>query len=180
MNKIKTNLTQNLLHELLEYDPSTGEFLWKHRNINWFNTENDFKAWNNRLSGKKAGYVDKRGYLFIRINYFLYSAHRLAWLYVYGSFPKMIDHINGNRQDNRIENLRECTDSQNQGNSKRSKNNTTGYKGVSLHKGTGKYTAEITYNNKKIYLGLFLTPEEAHDTYCKKASELFEEFCNFG
>lgn len=89
---------------------------------------------------------------------------------------KFVDHINGNPTDNRKENLRECTLSQNQGNRKLNENNTSGYKGVRWHKAAKKWQARINYKNAEIYLGLFKTAELAALAYNTEALKLFGEF----
>ena len=89
---------------------------------------------------------------------------------------KQVDHINGNTLDNRKENLRLCTNQQNQWNSKRNKNNTSGYKGVSYRKKHKVYRATINYNDKQIYLGTYKTKEQAALAYNKKAIELYGEY----
>ena len=88
------------------------------------------------------------------------------------------DHINGNPLDNRRSNLRTCTPSQNQANAKISKSSSTGFKGVSHHKLTGKYQASITTNRKRQYLGLFDTPEDASEAYATEAQTRFGEFAH--
>jgi len=97
-----------------------------------------------------------RGYIRISIDNKIYFAHRLAWLFVYGNFPKYnIDHINRIRDDNRIENLREATQSYNVINSKTSINNTSGIRGISYHKTTRKWYARIGILRKQRYLGTY-------------------------
>lgn len=90
------------------------------------------------------------------------------------------DHINGNGLDNRRENLRLATKSQNNANRRISKNNKSGYKGVSWHKASGKWVAGIKVNGKSINLGGYDTPEQAHKAYCDAAIKYFGEFANFG
>ncbi len=87
-----------------------------------------------------------------------------------------VDHINGNPQDNRLENLRACTLSQNQANRKLNVNNTSGYKGVRFHKTAGRWQARITFQGKELYLGLHWTIRDAVIAYNDKAFELFGEF----
>lgn len=87
------------------------------------------------------------------------------------------DHINGNKLDNRRRNLRIVTHNQNMYNKKKYKNNTVGFKGISLYE--GKYQARIGHDGKRIYLGAFNTPEEAHKAYCKAAKELHGRYARF-
>ena len=127
-----------------------------------------------------AGSVDNKGYqqLTVRLNgeRRTLSAHRVAWFMYYGTLPNVIDHINGDKTDNSIRNLRNCNNSQNQANSGIQKNNTTGYKGVYFNKPKGNWFARINHNNKVIHLGMFETPQKASKAYDKKSKELFGEF----
>lgn len=117
------------------------------------------------------------GYIVICINKYLYMAHRLAWLHTYAAWPKdEIDHINCNRADNRISNLRQATRFENARNQPLRATNTSGLKGVSQHTETKKWTASITYNRKMTNLGLFDTPEAAHSAYAAEAKKLHKEF----
>jgi hypothetical protein len=137
------------LKKLLHYDHQTGIFTW-------------IKPTARRIkAGDVAGSIDHQGYAKIRINNKLYSAHRLAWLYVYGYVPKIIDHINRNRADNRIENLREVSVNQNQWNSNIRKDNKSGIKGVSFNTTKNKWVVQCTKNNKKYHGGYFNNIEEA-------------------
>lgn len=92
------------------------------------------------------------------------------------SYDEKVDHINHDPLDNRRSNLRLATNSQNLFNRPMRKGNTSGYKGVTFHRSTGKWRARVGYKNKQIYLGLFNTPEEAYKAYCNKAIELFGDF----
>ena len=147
-------LSQDRLKELLEYDANTGDFVW-------------LKSTSRRVKvGEKACKSNIRGYFYISIDKKRYGAHRLAWLYEYGSFPKHnIDHIDGNPSNNKISNLREATQEQNLFNTKRFKTNTSGYKGVHFHKGTGKWRAVASVNNYPKHIGLFQTAEDASVAY---------------
>lgn len=94
--------------------------------------------------------------------------------------PKLVvDHINGDTLDNRRKNLRVCTSAQNVRNCKKSRRNTSGFKGVSLAKSTGKWLAYISVNMRNKYLGSFATPEEAHAAYCEAAKKYHGEFARF-
>ena len=157
-------LTQEYLKSILSYDQESGIFTWIKCNKYW-------------LNGTNAGTICK-GYVRININGKLYFAHRLAWLYVYGEFPnENIDHINMVRNDNRLENLREATFTQNGYNRLKLSNNKTGYKGVSLIK-NGKYKAQSFLNGNLVYLGIFKTPEEASTAYKLYAKSMHGEFYN--
>lgn len=161
--------TLERLNELLSYDFETGVFRWK-------------KAASRRIKvGAIAGTEGNRGYRLIRIYGTRYLAHRLAWKMHYGNDPKdQIDHINGVKTDNRIENLRECTHTENMRNRGKNKVNKSGYKGVHFNKCRGKYKAEIYLIGKKMYLGRYDTAEEAHEAYKKAAKKYHGYFYNGG
>lgn len=154
-------MTQTLLKELLRYDSKTGKFYWLH------DMNAAVKA--NMEAGTISGKYPDDGYIKIVINKHPYKAHRLAWLYEQGEFPlKLIDHINRDRTDNRIENLRLATDAINSKNQSIYKNNVSGYHGVTKH---GKrWRARININGKKVHLGVFDTIEEAAE--CRRKVEL--------
>lgn len=159
---MKEKITQAKLKELLSYDPETGDFTW---------------LVGRKMAGKKAGSPHNQGYFTIRISRKLYLSHRLAWLYVYGAFPKIdLDHINGVKSDTRIDNLRECSESQNQWNSRKPKNNISGFKGVCWNKRAGKWHAQIMINLNKKHLGYFLTAESAYEAYQDYAATAHGEF----
>lgn len=142
-------LTQDKLKELLTYDPDTGIFKWIKKSANRIRV------------GEEAGilYPYKNGkthYRNICISYKGYRAHRLAWLYMTGSFPEYeIDHINHNASDNRWCNLREVTKAENQRNRSLYMTNTSGFPGVYWSKLRSKWMASIRYQGKSIYLGYF-------------------------
>lgn len=153
-------LTRDELVKHLSYDASTGEFRW--------------------ISPKRYGVIgtvagtNQNGYVLIRINRRGHLAHRLAWLYVYGEFPKYgIDHINRNGMDNRISNLRVATMQQNMENKSVYKRNKSGYLGV--YPVGNKFAAKICKHHKQYYLGLFDTAELASDAY-KQAKKRHHTF----
>lgn len=140
------------LKEILNYDPITGIFTWRETG-----------------KGKKritAGCF-RDGYISINIEKKRYQAHRLALIYVYGECTSHdVDHINGIKTDNRIVNLRPATRSENKQNIKKIQpNNKSGYMGVDFHKSTGFWRATITTMSKQKHIGLYKTPEEAHQAY---------------
>lgn len=125
---------------------------------------------------KPIGTWDNRGYLRVAIDKKRYSVHRLIFLYHHGYVPEFLDHINRDRGDNRIENLRECTQQQNMTNAAISKRNTTGYKGVSRPKHSEKYHAHIKAGEKLRYIGSFDDPKEAAHWYNVAARIYHGEF----
>ena len=160
-------LTQEYLKRILKYNPATGVFTWR------VSSAKHVKV------GDVAGKPRCDGYRRVRILGKLQYAHRLVWLYMYGRFPtKYLDHINGDTSDNRLANLREATNYENQHNQGRRKNNTSGYKGVSWDKSMNKWEAYITKDYKKVHLGYFDTTEEAFKAYTEEAKEHQE--CNNG
>lgn len=147
---MKTNLTQERLKELLHYDPETGIFTWK---------VSRGPARKGDVAGPR---VSPRGYSILRVDGPHYLQHRLAWLYVYGVFPILqIDHINGVRTDNRIQNLRLATNGENQSNAKLQKNNTSNYKGVSWVGWCNRWCGYVYKHKKKVFNRYFVTKEEA-------------------
>ncbi len=146
-------ITHEELTALLDYIPETGDLLWKVKN-------------NRRIViGSRAGTINDHGYIVIRLNGLRYRAHRLVWLYVNKTWPTNdIDHINGQRDDNRIENLRDVTTAENiQHQTAAQKTNKTKLLGVSKRK--HGFIARICTNGVIKHLGSFKTPEEAHQAY---------------
>jgi len=139
----KPILTQKRLKELFSYNPETGDF-----------TRTKTRSHNAR-KGDVAGSNDGAGYIRISIDKAHYRAHRLAWLYVHGKWPNEIDHINHNRSDNRIINLREVVRHENAKNASFNSANTSGVTGVSWNKRAEKWEAYISDKTKRIKLGMF-------------------------
>ena len=169
MTTMKPLPTQARLRETLDYNPATGELTWKYRP--------DLKgSWNTKYAGKKALYYPhpKKGYRVGNIDGVRYMAHRIIWVWLYGTEPDSIDHINGVRTDNRQANLRSVFALMNQQNQKRRIDNTTGCVGVRFRKDTGKYQSHINHLRKQICLGSFDTLEEAIDA--RKRGETQYEF----
>jgi len=162
---MNSEINQDTLKHVLDYDPNTGIFTWKNPTCVWVKP------------GYLAGNILRKGYIKIQINNKTYSAHRLAWLYVHGEWPKsQIDHINGIRSNNSIGNLREASIFENARNRKIPHDNKSGFRGVSKLKDRNKWQAQIGFNRKHIHLGYFDTPEKANQVYEIKAKELFGEF----
>ena len=165
-------LTQAQLKKFLNYDPETGVFI--------------------RIAvprpqvecyiGKPAGYLTDNGYWVIAVEHKRnrHRAHRLAWLYMTGEWPKGdIDHINGDRLDNRWANLREATRSQNLGNSRMPSTNKSGFKGVSFDKRRGKLLAQITLDGVHYHLGRYDEIEDAMQAYRSALGGHFGRFARF-
>lgn len=162
LSKIHEKIPIKDLCRLLKYDPHTGDFYWIERPVDMFVNAGDCKRWNNRHATKKAGNLDFKGNLRIRIGENLYYGHRLAFAIMIGKFPKNeVDHINGKRSDNKWKNLREATRNENCRNTKKPKNNTSGIKGISYRNSSKKWHVYITHNKKKIHLGFFEKKEDA-------------------
>jgi hypothetical protein len=133
-------ITQEFLHELFEY--CDGEMYWKNHKYK-------------KLNGKKVGCLYNTNYIYVKIKNKHYSLHRLIFLYHYGFLPKNVDHIDCNKSNNKIENLREATRSQNQFNRQLQKNNTSGIKNVSWCKNSNKWKVQLRINNKKKSIGCY-------------------------
>lgn len=161
----KKPLSRDRLCELLEYDPETGLFRW-------------LESRGRVSAGHIAGSLkNDSGYIFIRVDEEMYRAHRLVWLYVHGRFPpEDMDHINGDRADNRLSNLREATRSQNLANSKKRVTAMGIYKGAHFDKRRNKWSSRFAENGKLRFLGYFETPEEANARYMVEARRVFGEF----
>lgn len=169
-----SKITQEYLKSILDYNPQTGNFIWKER-------KNVCHSFNKMFAGKIAG--NRKGgkygnYWAICIDGKKQAAQRLAWLYTFNEWPDIdIDHIDGNGLNNSIKNLRLATRSQNLMNAAMRSNNKSGYRGVS--KQGNKWMANIRIDKKRIYLGSYECPTAARLAYLKKAKELFGEFTRF-
>jgi len=169
-------LTQEVLKELLHYNPDTGIFTWRYRDRKWFKSDCSCGSWNTKYSRKTTGSIDGKGYLHVGISKRYYRLHRLAFLYMEGSIPRYVDHIDRIRTNNVFNNLRPCNCKGNSGNSGIHAHNTSGYRGVSLNSKSGLWVAQIKIDGKQTYLGRFTTAVEASLVYNKAAKEHFNEF----
>ena len=143
------------LRERLALDADTGQLLWR------FNPRAS-KSWNTRWAGREAFTASFKGYRTGRLDGQQYLAHRVAWALHHGRWPQgQLDHVNGDRSDNRLENLRVVSNTENARNSSLSKNNTSGVTGVWRDTRRGHWCAEIKVDRRKIYLGAFASVEEA-------------------
>lgn len=164
---MKTELTQAMARQLLEYDPHTGKLTWRKRTPDLFagtrnSAEHSCKRWNTKFSGKEAFTAVTTGYKVGAIFAKNYLAHRVIWLLLFGHFPdEQIDHINGDRTDNRLANLRAVTNAENCKNQCARSDNTTGVTGVYWFKRDSKWVVSITANGKQKHLGYFDEFEDA-------------------
>lgn len=163
MSTINSTLSSDYLKSCLSYDPRVAEFRWA---IN----RGKMKA------GQIAGTTNGNGYPQVMINRKIYLSHRLAWLYIYGRFPdKELDHINGDRADFRIVNLRECSHAENHQNRGKQKNggkSTSEFPGVYMRRECKKWVSQISADGKNYYLGMFEDEMRAREAYLKAKSEL--------
>ena len=151
----------NKLRELLEFDGESGLFRWRVKRK---------KA----SPGSVAGAINGKGYRYISFDNVSYRANRLAWFYAFGKWPAgQIDHINGNRDDNRLANLRDVTGRANSQNRLgANKNNSVRLLGVCYRPKTEKWKAQISVGGRSIHLGYFLTAEEAQAAYMRAKSSM--------
>ena len=147
-------LTAERVRELFEYDSDSGVLSWK-------------VAVGKAKTGKQAGCLVPDGYVKVGISGCIYAIHRVIWLYVHGHWPRHdIDHLNGDRADNRLANLRDVTRSVNSQNLKRARvTSKSGLLGVSRHKGRKTFQAQIKTSGRSRHIGSYSTPEEAHSAY---------------
>lgn len=154
------------LNSIVSYEKETGFLFWKkHKN-------------QSSKEGSVAGSVDCEGYVTVRTAWGAFKAHRIAWAIHFNEWPKsFIDHINGNKSDNRIENLRIASHSQNCQNKRKAlPSSKSGLIGAMFDNTTGRYRSRIWVGKKRISLGSFKTAEEAHAAYIEAKREL-HEFC---
>ncbi len=161
--KVIQEITEQSLRNALNYDADTGIFLWAK------------KCGRGRI-GSVAGSISNNGYRSICVYGKHYKAHRLAWLYMNGEFPRnQIDHIDGNRDNNRIENLRDVTKVLNMQNQRKpQRSNTSGFLGVSWQKSRSRWEARIAAFGVQHFLGTYKTAEEANTAYLVAKRNLHE------
>lgn len=153
------------LMRLFQYDGNSGELLWRERS-------DRSRSWNIRFAGKAAGSPNSKGAIQITIGARRYYSYRIIWKIHHGSDPvHTIDHRDGDKKNNKIQNLRLATPSQQAMN----RRNWGAYpKGVTFDK--GRYVAKIRLDGSIRTLGSFDTPEQAHTAYAQEATRLFGEF----
>lgn len=184
MKTNNTPLDLDFVLEAISYCPESGLFTWKERPMSHFSMTSRHTWFNRNRAGKLAGcrlFTHKTRYphcIMLIIDQRHVLAHRLAWWISNGKIPDkmVIDHINGNPFDNRLCNLRIATKAQNNRNAKKPSTNTSGLKGTSLIRKTGRWVAQINIKGKRKNLGRYDTREEAHLVYMEAAKQIYGEF----
>lgn len=181
---VKSLPSAEVLCQLLRYEPETGKLFWKERSPEWFrptrtrSREHNCAIWNSRYAGMEAlsssdGTGRKLGPV-LGVNYL---AHRIIWMMHFGETPNSVDHINGDFRDNRVENLRACTQAQNCANRTSRRGSSSQFLGVSRLGNKGKWIAQIKPAGKPgMYLGVFSSEEDAARAYNAAAMEVHGEF----
>lgn len=177
---VKKNLPSiEYLDECLTYIPETGQLMWKQRPRSHFVSDNAMMRWNAKHANKEAGCKKPIGYTLLSLSKKRFVAHRICWVLAGREIPPRemhIDHINGDPHDNRLCNLRVSTYSENNANQRMKRNNTSGFKGVSLRKDTNKWDARISFNGKQYILGSYDTKGLAALAYMKASMRLHGQF----
>ena len=162
-------MKQERLRQLLNVDPCTGILLWR------YNHQRPDRI------GQRTGWLTDTGYWRVALDGSTYYASQIIWLFVHGQLVGLLDHINRDRSDDRLLNLRPATKGQNAVNSKMNSQNTSGYRGVSFCWSTSKWRADIAIDGYRKNLGRFALPEQAHAAWRTAAIAAFgEEFINDG
>ena len=163
MKETLKGFTKAELTENIDWNLDTGVGVW-------------IKARRGCKLGAEVGAYHSQGYRHIKIKGKNLRVHRIIYFLTHGHCPKYIDHINQIKDDNRIDNLRGCTQQENLRNRRIAKNNKSGYKGVCWNKQRNKWRAQIRINGKSIHLGYFGCPKEASEAYETRAKIEFGEF----
>jgi hypothetical protein len=158
----KTLLPASRLRNLLRYNPESGSIVWMERGASEDDRPSRRATFNKQFAGKEAFTAISCGYRVGRVFDRMYKMHRVVWAIYYGEWPeKNVDHINGNKLDNRIQNLRLVDHVENARNAKTHSHNTSGHRGVHWYKAYGKWSAYIQVKGRNICLGYFLEKQDA-------------------
>lgn len=167
--------SKKILNQLLVYEESTGELYWKHRPEEMFATKRAYSTWNSRYAGQVAfSAVSAAGYRVGAIGNTGYRASRVIYMLVHNIDPEQVDHIDGDRLNNRIHNLRDVTGQINQRNMKKASNNTSGQTGVTWDAAKEMWSARINVEGKCVNLGRFTSYDDAVSS--RKNAELTYNF----
>lgn len=167
---VRDDIDPTIVRELFDYDPTTGILTWRKP-----------AGRHGRIPAGSPVGGRHNDYRAVRIFGRFHRIHRIAWAHFYGRVPRgYIDHVDGDKLNNAISNLRESTASQNKANERRRSNNTSGLKGVSFDRRRGRWSASITSEGKPHWLGYFDDPRDAHAAYAIAAETLFGRFANAG
>lgn len=186
--KNRNYISIEMLRTLISCDGETGELLWQHRPACLFKPDGRVSAngaaamWNGKWAGKPAlSSVNSSGYKCGRIFSRAYKAHQVVVALTQGEWPLGdVDHIDGDKANNRPSNLRLATRAENVRNVGKLSNNTSGFKNVSFDKTKNLWRAGVTVNGKRVYLGRFKKKEDAYNAFCERAEKLHGEFFNRG
>ncbi len=184
MTKAVLMPSAKFIRDLFNYDPRTGVVLWRYRPVSSFKSLRDAEAWNSRYANTLAGQKDAKGYIRIAIaGHGRFLAHRLIYKWLYGDEPAVIDHIDGNPENNKPDNLRSVSMADNTRNSATSFTNRSGRRGVRWDTRDAKWRASITVGGKFKHIGTFERFDDAvaariaaeqtygfHDNHGRKAS----------
>ena len=164
-------ITQDELKQLVQYIPETGNLVYKKATRGFHGSQ---------AKNKPIGTVQPNGYRLVMIKRKRYLVHRLIWLYHHGEMPKIVDHINRDKTDNRIENLREVTRKENSWNTtiKHSNQSTTGYRGVCYLQDRDRFLSYCHHEGKFVFIGHFDDPHSAAEAYNEKVLQLRGEYAS--
>jgi hypothetical protein len=175
----RTMPDQAYLREAFRYNRKTGQLTWRRRPREHFKNTQAWNAWNTKYAGKSAGALwgDRWS---IRLDGVIYRRARIIWKLTFGTDPIEVDHRDLNKSNDRLSNLREATRSQQQANTRRSRRNTSGVKGVSRNPDGTKWVSHIEVRGTVLCLGTFASRATAFAAYCEAAKKHFGAFWNPG
>lgn len=170
--------SQEVLRQLLRYEPETGKLFWKERTPEFCGSASFANQWNGRNAGAEAfTATDPQGYRHGKIANTKYQAHRVIWKWVYGVDPDIIDHRNGSQGDNRLENMRDCSNAENSRNYRKPAGGSSLYRGVTWVKRDKRWAARISAGDAgKKNLGYFADEADAARAYDSAANALHGDF----
>lgn len=168
--------SQEVLRDFFEYNGETGDLIWRARPREYFANSRACSVWNARYSGSVSGSMGPIGYRQLALNNDTFLAHRVVWKFHHGYCPEFIDHVNGIRNDNRIENLRPATHQENSRNSKIRADNSSGIVGVVWDKRDQRWVARIVISGRNLALGSFVDIDAAAAARQSAEIKFFAEF----